>query len=91
MKKKTGKFTSHDLQNELLKVMALSVLRDIADNIRGMEFFSIMLDECTDVSNEEQASCILLCLVQLLTIYTKACQLTLSNSQLDGSGFEMGR
>lgn len=53
LKKKTGKFTSHDLQNEIL---ALTVLREIVANIRGTEFFTIMMDVCTDTSNQEQAS-----------------------------------
>ena len=42
------------MQNELLKVMALSVLRSIADTIRHADFFTIMVDECADISNQEQ-------------------------------------
>ncbi len=54
MAKKTDKYVSHDVQNELLKVMALSVLRKIAASIMQSDFFSIMCDECTDLSNKEQ-------------------------------------
>ena len=58
LEKKTGKFTSHDLHNEMLKVMALTVLREIASNIQSTEFYKIMADECTDTSNQEQVSAI---------------------------------
>ena len=51
---KTNKYISHDIQNELLKVMALSVLRDISCSIHKSTFYSIMCDECTDASNKEQ-------------------------------------
>ena len=54
MQKKKGKFTSHDIQNEILKVMALSVLRKIAANLQNTQFYTIMVDECADVGNHEQ-------------------------------------
>ena len=55
LKKKTDKYVSADIQNELLKVMGLQVLRDIATSLHSAEFYSIMVDETTDVSNKEQA------------------------------------
>ena len=54
LKRKTNKYVSHDIQNELLKVLALSVLREIATAIAGSDFFSVMIDETTDSSNREQ-------------------------------------
>ena len=42
------------MQNEMLKVMALQILRDVAANIRNSTFFSIMADETTDKTNREQ-------------------------------------
>ena len=54
LQRKTDKYISHDIQNELLKVMALSILREIAANLSKSSFFSIMADECTDSSNKEQ-------------------------------------
>ena len=54
LSKKTNKYTSHDIQDELLGQMARKILIDIADNIRNGGFFSIMADECTDCSNKEQ-------------------------------------
>ena len=54
LSKKTDKYTAPDIQNEILKIMALSVLRRITDGIHSSPFLSIMVDETTDVSNKEQ-------------------------------------
>ena len=54
--KKTNKYVSHEIQNEVLKVMAFSHLRKIAHDIASSAYFSIMCDECTDSSNREQLS-----------------------------------
>ncbi len=54
MKKKTNKYISHDIQNECLQIMALQILREVSQNIRGSACFTIMADECTDISNKEQ-------------------------------------
>ena len=54
LEKKTNKYVSHDIQNELLKIMALSVLRDISRSVHESTFYSIMCDECTDASNKEK-------------------------------------
>ena len=44
----------HEMQNEMLKVMALKILRDVAAEIRNAEFYTIMVDEATDASNVSQ-------------------------------------
>ena len=49
-----NKCVSHNVQNELWKVLALSVLREISDAIQESSFYSIMCNECTDASNKEQ-------------------------------------
>jgi hypothetical protein len=54
LNKKTDKYTAPDIQNEILKIMALSVLRKVIDSIHSAHFLSIMIDETTDVSNKEQ-------------------------------------
>ena len=54
MKKRTNKYTSAEMQNEMLQVIALRILREIAQDIRNSTFFSIMADETTDKSNREQ-------------------------------------
>lgn len=42
------------MENEIVKVMALRVLREISQSIQTAPFFSILVDEMTDVSNVEQ-------------------------------------
>ncbi len=58
MKRKSDKYTSHDIQNEILGVMALNLLRNIADNVRTSKC-NIMIDETTDVSTTEQVVIVL--------------------------------
>ena len=58
LKRKSDKYTSHDMQNEMLGVMALNLLRKIADNVR-ISKFTIMIDETTDVSTAEQVVIVL--------------------------------
>ena len=52
--KKTNKYTSWQMQNEMLKVMALCVLIDVAASLHSSPFNSIMADDTTDSSNREQ-------------------------------------
>ena len=54
MKKKTNKYPSHDIQNQVLHIMALGILRDVSKSISCSGFFSGLADECTDASNKEQ-------------------------------------
>ena len=54
LKKKTNKYTSPEIQNECLQLMALHILREVSRNIAGSHCFSILADECTDCSNKEQ-------------------------------------
>ncbi|XP_076308589.1 zinc finger MYM-type protein 1-like [Tachypleus tridentatus] len=51
LKKKTNKYVTHDVQNEILEVMAL---QDVESCIRNGRYFSILAVECTDVANKEQ-------------------------------------
>ena len=59
MKKKTNKYTSSDVQNEVLKTMSHHILRKVASSVRLAPFCAIMVDETTDVANKEQ---VVLCL-----------------------------
>lgn len=54
LQKKTDKYTSPCIQNELLKVMALQVTRQVVAGVRSSKYFTIMADEVTDSSNREQ-------------------------------------
>ena len=51
--RKSSKYVFHDMQNEFIRFMALSILREIAECIQKSTIFSIMCDECTDSSNRE--------------------------------------
>ena len=53
MARKQNKYTSPVIQNEMLKLLALTILRHVGSNIQK-GFFTIMCDECTDSSNKEQ-------------------------------------
>ena len=53
------KHTSAESQNEMLEIMAHGVLRNTLADIRISPFFSLMIDETTDLSNKEQLTMIL--------------------------------
>lgn len=52
--KRTDKYTSADIQNEILKVIALHVLRKVVSSLHLTRFVTVMMDETTDASNFEQ-------------------------------------
>ena len=54
VKQKANKYTSPQIQNEMLETMAMRVLRDIAKCLQTSPFFSLMVDETTDSANCEQ-------------------------------------
>lgn len=56
LERKTNKYTSPDIQNELLKIMALRILRDISAAVQDAKFFTLMADEVADISNKEQVA-----------------------------------
>ena len=54
LRKKTDKYTSHEIQTECIQIMAHQILRQLCKNIRGSDFYTIMADVCTDIANKEQ-------------------------------------
>ena len=44
-------YTSPENQNEIISIMALQVLREIASSIQKVTFFTLMADEVTDAAN----------------------------------------
>ena len=48
-----NKYNHHDVQNELLNKMGAQVLQEKLATIRDRNFFSIMADGGTDISNLE--------------------------------------
>ena len=67
LKKKTNRFTSHDVQNEIIMLMTHEIIRDISKNIQTT-YYSIICDEYTDISNKEQLTLCLRWVDQFLTI-----------------------
>ena len=47
---------SHDIQNELLEIMSRIVLKSILAEVKQNKYFTIIVDEATDVSFREQVS-----------------------------------
>ena len=47
------KYASHDIQNEIVALMANEVIRDLLKKI-GESYYSLICDEYTDIANKEQ-------------------------------------
>ncbi len=77
------------MQNEILKVMAHTILRGIANNLQNTEFFTIMMDECADQSNKEQVGYQHSLVTFAMTYVTYSFFCSLDDSA--GSSDEMGR
>lgn len=56
LRKDQQTFTSPQVQNEILELMAKKVLSDVAAEISEAEYFSVIVDESTDASRQEQVS-----------------------------------
>ena len=54
IEKKTDKYLAPDIQNKVLKVMSLQVLRQIVQSLSTVLFLTIMVDETTDISNKDK-------------------------------------
>ena len=52
--RKSKKYTSLIIQNEILKDMALTILRDIVNSIKDSGCYSIMTDESSNISSVQQ-------------------------------------
>ena len=58
LKRKEDVYTSPDIQNEVIKAMGLQVLRDIVSDLQDSPFLTIMVNQNTDSSNQEQVTLI---------------------------------
>ncbi|XP_011403413.1 PREDICTED: zinc finger MYM-type protein 1-like [Amphimedon queenslandica] len=59
VKRKNESYLSHEVQNELLKLMSNALLRGIANTLQNTNFITVMIDECTNISNTEQVVIVL--------------------------------
>jgi bifunctional DNase/RNase len=53
-------FTSHEIQNEILQLLSHSILRSIVASVNDSQYFSIIADETTDQSKQEQLSILII-------------------------------
>ena len=51
---KNKKYTSPDIQNELLSLFSNDILHSIIADIKGAKWYSIIGDDTCDISNREQ-------------------------------------
>ena len=54
LQKKTFTYDSPQIQNEVINIMSHEIVRGIANEVREAEFYSLLADETTDISNREQ-------------------------------------
>ena len=59
IKRKVNKYTLHEFQNDIVKVMAMHVLRNVATCLQHSPFLTLMMDETTDVTNKEQTTIVI--------------------------------
>lgn len=63
------KWTSHDIMNEMLEMLFHHILRQLLLEIRANTYFSILLDETTDFSRNEQVSFCIRCVDPNLEVH----------------------
>ena len=51
-------YMSHEIQNEILQIMAHQILRAIMKDVSSSNWFAFIADEATDASLVEQAKCV---------------------------------
>lgn len=66
IKRKTNKYTSPEIQNEISKIMATHVLRQICN---CSPFITVVIDETTDIFNLEQATVVIRWLSESLDVH----------------------
>ena len=69
LKQKSNKYTTHEIQNDLVKVMARHVLINVSSCFQESRFLTVMMDETTDVSNNEQTVIVLRWVSEQLEIH----------------------
>lgn len=63
---KRNNFLSHDMQNELIQIMAHIVQKSIVDDLQKSDFLSVIADGTTDISGTEQFSICIRCVDSML-------------------------
>ena len=68
IEKKQMKYPSHEIQNELFSIMSLQVICEIASQIQFAPYFTVMIDEATDLANIEQVVLVIRSINDNLTV-----------------------
>ena len=68
IEKKQMKYTSHEIQNELLSIMSLQDIREIASQIQSAPYFTVMIDKATVLTNVEQVVLVICSVNDNLTV-----------------------
>lgn len=69
LQRRSNKYTSPEIQNDLIKVMAMHFIRNISEKLHKSPFVTIMVDETTDVTNQEQVTIVMRRLDEDLVVY----------------------
>lgn len=65
---RSNKWLSHDIINEILELMANDIVKNKLKLIKSVRFFSIIMDETSDISKTEQVSVCVRIVLEDLTI-----------------------
>ena len=65
----TRSYMSHDIQNEMLQIMAHQILRAIIKNVSSSNWFAIIADETTDAALVEQVNSKSICMCVVYVVY----------------------
>ena len=69
LKRKVNKYTSHEIQNDIIKVMAMHVLKNVATSLQQSPFLTLMMDVTTDISYNEQTTIVILYVSEHLEVH----------------------
>lgn len=70
MERKHGdKYTSPDIQNEILHLMSYTILREVVKNIQHADYFTIMVDEFVDMSDWHYAFGMSMMILMFMKLY----------------------
>ena len=53
------KYTSPNIQNDLIAILTLLVLKSITALLQESPFLAVMIDETTDITNQEQVAIVI--------------------------------
>ena len=67
----TVKYTHHSIQNEILSIIQQHILSQIVSEIKISKYYSIMIDESTDIPRPQQVSLVIRYTNDLFNVYER--------------------